>query len=217
MRQRKTSSNYTPKEMGLLVFYTGLRSLRLHLNFIFLWVLFAYLYIPWAQAEPKLILTLILMGAFLCGIFCIAGLALSSLSHMLKIRRDGIPTGDIEHEINDEGIRQTSKNIEVALSWHAIESIIAHNTHIIFLTKVPYYFIALKNQSFGSALDCDIFYREAKALIGQRDSRKDKARTKRLEHEAQEKAAHDDIAAELCEKLGRQPSQAEIEEYRWSR
>lgn len=47
-------------------------------------------------------------------------------------------------------------------------------------------------------MDCDIFYREAKALIGQRDSRKDKARTKRLEWEAQEKMANDDIAAELC-------------------
>ncbi len=217
MKQRRISSNYKPKEMGLLVFYTGLRSLRFRLSFLFLWILFAWLYIPWTHAEPKIILTLILMGAFLCGIFCVIGLVLPSLFYMLKMHKDGIPIGNIEHRIDEEGIQLISKDIEVSLTWHAIESIIAHNTHIILLTKVPYYFIAMKKQSFGSDLDCDIFYREVKALIGQRDSRKDKVRTKRLEHEAQEKTAHDDIAAELCKKLGRQPSQAEIEEYRWSR
>ncbi|SDP57496.1 YcxB family protein [Ectopseudomonas guguanensis] len=187
MRHRKISSNYKPREMGFLVFYTGLRSSRFLLSFVFLWILFAWLYIPWTQAEPKLILTLIFMGAFLCGTFCVIGLALSSLFYMLKTVRGGIPIGDIEHKINEEGIQQTSKNIEVTLSWHAIESIIPYKSHIILLTKVPYYFIALKKQSFESNMDCDIFYREAKALIGQRDSRKDKARTKRLEWEAQEK------------------------------
>lgn len=105
MKQRRISSNYKPKEMGLLVFYTGLRSLRFRLSFLFLWILFAWLYIPWTHAEPKIILTLILMGAFLCGIFCVIGLVLPSLFYMLKMHKDGIPIGNIEHRIDEEGIQ----------------------------------------------------------------------------------------------------------------
>ncbi len=217
MTHWKITSHPTVREMAILAFYIGLQSSRIRITFFFLWALFAFIYIPQSDSGVGLVLAYLLIGAILCGAYCFLTLAIMSLAFMVGIRKSGLITGHIEHNICEEGIRQRSDFFEVALSWNAIKSITMFNRYMVIESKTPTLFIALKKQGFESEQDCDKFYREVKVAIGQRDSRKDRLQTQRLEFEAQAETLDDEVTAELRKKLGRPPTPTEVETYRWSR
>lgn len=217
MKHWKITSNHTVREMAILAFYIGLHSSRFRITFIFLWALFAVIYVPQTGSGFGLILVYLLIGAVLCGAYCFLALTITSLVFMEGIRKSGLITGHIEHDMGEEGIRQRSDSFEVALSWSAIKSVTMFKRYIVIESKTPTFFITLKKQGFESEQDCNKFYREAKAAIGQRDSRKDRLQTQRLECEAQDEILDDEVTAELRTKLGRQPTRTEVEAYRWSR
>ncbi|TBU95687.1 YcxB family protein [Phytopseudomonas dryadis] len=217
MRAWNISSHFSAFDSGIVFFIVSFRSLRNRLVFVFLWLIFAVLYIPWSESGFKLILVYLLIGAVLCGAYCILGIAVYSLIFMAKLRKSGLLLGHIEHQVSEDGIRQYSSGVDVAFAWSAVRSITMFKRYIVLELKIPSFYMTLKKRGFESERASDAFYREVMSVIGQRASHADSYRTKRLTSEALELETNNEAAVELSKKLGRSPTLEEVRSHRWTR
>lgn len=188
-----------------------------YLGVAFLWLIFAWLLIPWPGSSLPLITVWLMMGLVISGAYCLMGVAVLSLSLMLRLRKSRLLLGAVKHSVNEQGIREQSPGVDVAFTWLAVKSIKMLKNYVVLELKIPSIYLAIKKNGFESEHACDAFYWEVMGAIGQRASRSDHGRAKRLVLEVQELEADSEAGAELRERLGRSPSKEEIRAHRWAR
>jgi len=188
-----------------------------YLSVVILWLLFAWQLVPWHNSSLPLIATLIMMCLVLSGVYCLMGVAALALFFMLRLRKSNMLLGTVEHSVDEKGIRERSPEVDVAFTWLAVKSITMLKKYVVLELKIPSIYLAIKRNGFESEHACDAFYWEVMDAIGQRASRSDHGRAKRLALEMRELEADSEAAAELRESLGRSPSKEEIRAHRWTR
>lgn len=210
-------SKFSAFERWGVSFIFSVRRSDFYIGFAFLWLLFAWQFIPWSDSSLPLIVVWILMGMVISGAYCLLGCAVLSLLFTVRLHRRNMLLGTVEHCVDEHGIRERSQGVDVAFSWFAVKSITMLKKYVVLELKIPSFYLAIKRNGFESEHMCNAFYCEVVAAVGQRVSRSDRRRANRLALEVRELEADSEAAAELRERLGRSPSKEEVKAHRWTR